>query len=91
MTFFPSFPSVHENCEREFYLSGSVFLVRFTAPNKQLLSVKSVFKSSDHVSQPANIGPQDVPTTSPSSVPSTSPKDPISPSWGHPYDVQATS
>ena len=28
-------------------------------------------------SQPANIGPQDVPRTSPSNVPRTSPKDPI--------------
>ena len=27
--------------------------------------------------QPANIGPQDVPRTSPSNVPRTSPKDPI--------------
>ena len=30
-----------------------------------------------HISQPANIGPQDVPRTSPSNVPRTSPKDPI--------------
>ena len=29
------------------------------------------------LSQPANIGPQDVPRTSPSNVSSTSPKDPI--------------
>ena len=28
-------------------------------------------------SQPANIGPQDVPSASPSNVPRTSPKDPI--------------
>ena len=34
--------------------------------------------------QPANIGPQDVPTTSPSNVPRTSPKDPIWPSRGRP-------
>ena len=32
------------------YLSGSAFLVRFTASNKQLASVKSVFKSFDHAS-----------------------------------------
>ena len=44
------------------------------------------------VTQPASIGPQDVPRTSPSNVPRTSPKDPIWPSrgrpnimsWGHP-------
>ena len=36
------------------------------------------------VTQPANIGHQDVPKTSPSNVPRTSPKDPIWPSWGHP-------
>ena len=29
------------------------------------------------LTQPANIGPQDVPRTSPSNVPRTSPKDPI--------------
>ena len=36
------------------------------------------------ISQPANIGPQDVPRTSPSNVSRTSPKDPIWPSWGRP-------
>ena len=36
------------------------------------------------VTQPASIGPQDVPRTSPSNVPRTSPKDPIWPSRGHP-------
>ena len=35
-------------------------------------------------SQPANIGPQDVPRTSPSNVPRTSPKDPIWRSQGRP-------
>ena len=30
------------------YLSGSVFLVNSTDPNKQLPNVKSVFKSLDH-------------------------------------------
>ena len=32
------------------YLSGSAFLVSFTAPNKQLPSVTFVLKSLDHVS-----------------------------------------
>ena len=59
MIFFPSVPSDHGNCEREsnhmpkqlyLYLSGSVFVVSFTARNKQLPSVKSVFKSFGHVS-----------------------------------------
>ena len=58
MTLFPLLPSDHENCEREsnpmwlplyLYLSGSAFLVSFTAPNNQLPGVKSVFKSFDHV------------------------------------------
>ena len=34
--------------------------------------------------QPANIGPQGIPTMFPSNVPRTSPKDPIWPSWGLP-------
>ena len=57
--FFPMLSSVHENSTHEsnpmsqllyLYLSGSAFLVSFTAPNKQLSSVQSVFKSFDHVS-----------------------------------------
>ena len=32
-----------------FYLSGSVFLVSFTAPIKQLPSVKSMSESFDHL------------------------------------------
>ena len=45
-------PSVPENCERELCLSlsGSAHLVNFTSSNKQLPSVKSVFKYFDHVS-----------------------------------------
>ena len=42
------------------------------------------FEVSDRVriaTQLANIGPQDVPKTSPSNFPGTSPKDPIWPSW----------
>ena len=31
------------------YLCGSTFLVSFTAPNKQLPSIKSVIKSFHHV------------------------------------------
>ena len=46
--------------------------------NNQFLTL--VWKTT----QPANIGPQDVPTTSPSNVPRTSPKDPIWPSRGRP-------
>ena len=57
--FFPMLSSVHENSTHEsnpmsqllyLYLSGSAFLFSFTAPNKQLLSVQSAFKSFDHVS-----------------------------------------
>ena len=53
MTFFPKFPSVNKNPEREsnpmplpvyLYLSRSAFLVSFTDPNKQLRNVKSVLK-----------------------------------------------
>ena len=59
MTFLSKLPSVYENRKREsnlmlqpldFYLHESAFLVSFTAPNKQLRRVKSVFKSLDHVS-----------------------------------------
>ena len=32
------------------YISESVFLVNFTAPDKQSFRVKSVFKSRDHLS-----------------------------------------
>ena len=54
ITIFPTLPFVNENSEREsnpisqllyLYLSTIAFLVSFTAPNKQLPSVKSVFKS----------------------------------------------
>ena len=53
MTFLPQPPSGNEICEREsnpmlqptyLYLYKSAFLVSFTDPNKQLPSVKSVFK-----------------------------------------------
>ena len=59
ITFPPSLPSFHENFERQsnpmpeplyLYLSGLAILVSFTAPNKQLPSINSVFKSFDHVS-----------------------------------------
>ena len=55
---FSSPPSVHESRESELnrkpwplylYLSGSAFLFSFTAPDKQLSSVKSVSKSFNHV------------------------------------------
>ena len=58
-TFLPHSPFDHENCERTSnpilqpiytYLSGSAFLVNFTAVNKLLPSVKPAFKSLDHVS-----------------------------------------
>ena len=53
MTFFCNFSPVNENCEQKsnpmpqlpyLYLSGPAFLVSFADPNKQLFSVKSVFK-----------------------------------------------
>ena len=52
----------------------------------------NVFLQISRQSQPANIGPQDIPRTSSSNIPRTSPKDPIWPfwvrpnltSWGHP-------
>ena len=59
MKFFPMVPSVNENCEREsnpmtyplyLYLSGSVFLVSFADPNKQLTNAKSVSISFNHQS-----------------------------------------
>ena len=37
------------------YLSGPASLVKFTAPNKESLSWKSVFKSLDHVSSSLTI------------------------------------
>ena len=52
-------PFVYENFDQELnpmpyllylYLSRSAFLLSFTAPNKQLPTVKSVFKSFHHVS-----------------------------------------
>ena len=57
MTFFPMLPSVNENYEWEsnpmlqplyLYLSGSAFLGSLTDPNKQLFSVKYVFKFLNH-------------------------------------------
>ena len=59
MKFFPMVLSVNENCEREsnpmtyplyLYLSGSVFLVSFADPNKQLTNAKSVSISFNHQS-----------------------------------------
>ena len=50
--------------------------INITKPSLEILPSK--------VTQPANIGPQDVPRTSPSSVPKTSPIDPIWPSRGRP-------
>ena len=59
ITFLPQLPSDNESHERALnlilkrlylYLPGSLFLVNFTAPNKQLPSVKSVFKYLDYVS-----------------------------------------
>ena len=59
MTFLPMLPSGNENSERESnlipypvytYLSGSAFLTNLTPPNKQSFTVKSEFKSRDHVS-----------------------------------------
>ena len=55
----PQLPSGNKNCGRTSnavlkppypYLSESGFLFRFTAPNKQLHSMKSVLKSLEHVS-----------------------------------------
>ena len=57
ITLFPMLPFLNENWKQEsnpmsqllyLYLSTSAFLVSFTAPNKQLPSVKSVFKSFYH-------------------------------------------
>ena len=54
MTIFFSHACVQVNCEHELnpmpylYLTGSAFLVSFTAPNKQL--PKPVFKPFGHVS-----------------------------------------
>ena len=53
MPFFPKFPSLNENSEGEsnamsqliyLHLSKSAFLVSFTAQNKQLPNLKSVFR-----------------------------------------------
>ena len=57
MTFLRKLPSVKENSEQDSnqyhnqiytHLSGSVFLVNFTDPDKQLFNVISVFKSHHH-------------------------------------------
>ena len=57
--FLPTLPSSKEYCPRVSntipkppyeHLSGSVFLVNLTPPNKQPPKVKSVFKSRDHES-----------------------------------------
>ena len=57
MRFFPKLPSVTENFEWEsnpipqqlyLYLSGSIFFVISTDPNKQLFNVRSVFKYLKH-------------------------------------------
>ena len=59
MLFFGMLPFVNENSEEESnpmpkllcsYLSGSPLLVSLANPNKQLFSVKSVFKFLNHVS-----------------------------------------
>ena len=58
MKFYPVALSVNENSEQEsnpmlyllyLHLSRPAFLVSFTDPNKQLLNVKSVFRSPNHV------------------------------------------
>ena len=52
MTFLSKLPSGDENCENSLnpvswvlyqFLSGSAFLLSYTAPNKQLRNMKSVF------------------------------------------------
>ena len=57
MKFYPVDLSVNENSEQEsnptlyllyLHLCRPAFLVSFTDPNKQLLNVKSVFKSLNH-------------------------------------------
>ena len=59
MRFLPVLPPGNENSERisnrlsyllYLYLSGLVFLVKSTAPNKQLPNVKSVFKFLGQIS-----------------------------------------
>ena len=58
MTFLPMLPSGNDNSEGKsnpmpqplyLYLSGSAFLVSFTAPDNDF-RVKSVFNSCDHLS-----------------------------------------
>ena len=44
-------PSVNKNSERKsnaLPLPGSIFIVSFTYPNKQLFNVKSMFKFTNH-------------------------------------------
>ena len=57
--------------------------ITFSPANKNLLTISFILYLL-LASQPANIGPQDVPRTSPSNVPRTSPEDPIWPSSGRP-------
>ena len=51
---------------------------------KKSIPGRELKKGTSPFTQPANIGPQDVPRTSPINVPRTSPKDPICPPRGHP-------
>ena len=64
MTLLPVLPSGAENSDRKLnpkhysvykYFSGSAFLVRFTAPNKQYFRRKSMVKSRDDVSNSQTI------------------------------------
>ena len=59
-------------------ITGLATISALTAVENKSPSISNLVEKSDYdTTQPANIGPQDVPRTSRSNVPRTSPKDPI--------------
>ena len=68
---------------KKVFFIGLTILSYFANANSPLTCI-SMKNQECKTTQPANIGPQDVPRTSPSNVPRTFPKDPIWPPRGRP-------
>ena len=66
-------------CHQTYLLCSFLAQLLYTLFKRNPLKCKFLWP----LTQPANIGPQDVPRTTPSNVLRTSPKDPIWPSQGH--------
>ena len=69
----------YKNCLQAHQLENEIIYLEKKIDVKNFIENHKEFIKSHKIilTQPANIGPQDVPRTSPSNVPRTSPKDPI--------------